>query len=79
MWWGAIVKSGIAGVVIGAMNPQAGCAGSILDILNMKEFNHQVEKTLGVGKEESEALLKEFFTELRIRNKDQKRNGNDLA
>ena len=74
---GAIVQSRIDRVVIGAMNPKAGCAGSILDLLSMKEFNHQVEKTLGVGKEESEALLKEFFTDLRIRNKDQKRNGND--
>jgi len=76
---GAIVQSRIDRVVIGAMNPKAGCAGSILDLLNMKEFNHQVEKTLGVGKEESEALLKEFFKDLRIRNKDQKRNGNDLS
>ena len=70
---GAIVQSRIDRVVIGAMNPKAGCAGSILDLLNMKEFNHQVEKTLGVGKEESEALLKEFFTDLRIRNKEEKR------
>ncbi|MCR5521979.1 MAG: tRNA adenosine(34) deaminase TadA [Lachnospiraceae bacterium] len=76
---GAIVQSRIDRVVIGAMNPKAGCAGSILDLLNMKEFNHQVEKTLGVGKKESEELLKEFFAELRIRNKDQKRNGNDLS
>ena len=70
---GAIVQSRIDRVVIGAMNPKAGCAGSILDLLNMKEFNHQVEKTLGIGKAESEALLKEFFTDLRIRNKEEKR------
>jgi len=70
---GAIVQSRIDRVVIGAMNPKAGCAGSILDLLSMKEFNHQVEKTLGVGREESEALLKEFFTDLRIRNKEEKR------
>ena len=51
------------------MNPKAGCAGSILNIFNMPEFNHQVEAVRGVMEEECSALLKTFFKELRIRNK----------
>ncbi|MFU0827772.1 MAG: tRNA adenosine(34) deaminase TadA [Lachnoclostridium sp.] len=69
---GAIVQARIKEVVVGAMNPKAGCAGSILNILQMKEFNHQVELTTGVMKEECEAILKDFFKELRIRNKIEK-------
>ena len=51
------------------MNPKAGCAGSILNILDMPEFNHQVEATKGVLEEECSRMLKDFFVELRARNK----------
>ena len=44
---GAIVQARIPKVVIGCMNPKAGCAGSILNLLDMKQFNHQVEVTPG--------------------------------
>ena len=40
---GAIVQSRMKKVVIGAMNPKAGCAGSVINILQMKQFNHQAE------------------------------------
>ncbi|WMJ85318.1 tRNA adenosine(34) deaminase TadA [Anaerocolumna sp. MB42-C2] len=66
---GAIVQARMKEVVLGAMNPKAGCAGSILNILQMEEFNHQVELITGVMKEECEAVLKEFFKDLRVRNK----------
>lgn len=69
---GAIVQARIDRVVIGAMNPKAGCVGSILNLLQMKEFNHQVEITRGILEEESSNVLKEFFKELRIRNKEEK-------
>ena len=69
---GAIVQARIKEVVVGAMNPKAGCAGSILNILQMEEFNHQVELTTGVMKEECETVLKEFFKDLRVRNKAEK-------
>ena len=45
---GAIVQARIPRVVMGCMNPKAGCGGSILNILQMKEFNHQVEVRRGV-------------------------------
>ena len=63
---GAIVQ------VIGAMNPKAGCAGSILNLLQMEEFNHQVEITKGVLADECSAMLSDFFTDLRKRLKCEK-------
>lgn len=69
---GAIVQSRIDRVVIGAMNPKAGCAGSILNILNMPQFNHQVETTYGVCGQECSDILQVFFKDLRIRNKAEK-------
>ena len=64
---GAILQARIETVVIGAMNPKAGCAGSILNLFEMKEFNHQVETVYGVLKEDCSAVLKGFFTDLRKR------------
>lgn len=62
---GAIVQARIKRVVVGSMNPKAGCAGSVLNILQMKEFNHQVELVTGIRKEECSDLLKAFFRKLR--------------
>ena len=62
---GAIVQSRMTKVVIGCMNPKAGCAGSILNLLQMQEFNHQVELEIGVLGEECSLLMKNFFKELR--------------
>lgn len=69
---GAIVQARISECIIGCMNPKAGCAGSILNILKMQEFNHQVPLTKGILEEECSQLLKEFFTDLRKRNKAEK-------
>ena len=69
---GAIVQSRMDRVIIGAMNPQAGCAGSILNILQMEEFNHQVEIIRGVMEEECSQVLQEFFRALRTRLKKEK-------
>lgn len=69
---GAIVQARIDEVVMGSMNPKAGCGGSILNILEMPEFNHQVKVTRGVLGEECSALLAGFFKELRVRVKREK-------
>ena len=66
---GAIVQARIQRVVVGCMNPKAGCAGSILNLLNMKEFNHQCELTTGVCEEECSSMMKQFFKELREKQK----------
>ena len=64
---GAIVQARVKEVVIGAMNPKAGCAGSILNLFTMKQFNHQVQTTYGVCEEECSRILKQFFAGLRKR------------
>ncbi|MCH5275420.1 MAG: tRNA adenosine(34) deaminase TadA [Lachnospiraceae bacterium] len=64
---GAIVQARIPKVVIGCMNPKAGCAGSILNILQTPEFNHQVDTITGVLEAECSAMLVNFFKELRLR------------
>ena len=66
---GAIVQARIPRVVIGSRNPKAGCAGSILNLLDVPEFNHQVELTEGILEEECSAMLTDFFRELRERRK----------
>ena len=67
---GAIVQSRMKRVVIGSMNAKAGCAGSILNLLQMQQFNHQVEITRGVREEECSQMLSQFFRELRERKKE---------
>ena len=62
---GAIVQARMKRVVVGCMNPKAGCAGSILNLLQVAKFNHQVELTEGILQEECSTLLKEFFRKLR--------------
>lgn len=69
---GAIVQARIPRAVMACMNPKAGCAGSVLNILDTPGFNHQVAVTRGVLEEECSALLTGFFKELRIRNKAEK-------
>lgn len=68
---GAIVQARIPRVVIGSMNPKAGCAGSVLDMLHEPGFNHQAETEVGVLGEECSQMLTAFFKELR-----QKKKGN---
>ena len=69
---GAIVQARIPKVVMGCMNPKAGCGGSILNILEMPEFNHQVQVRRGILAEECTQMLTDFFKELRIRNRQEK-------
>ena len=76
---GAIVQARIPEVIMAAENPKAGCAGSVMDILNNPDFNHQVKVKKGVLQEECSALLKEFFVELRARNKAEKEQKGDLC
>lgn len=66
---GAIVQARIPRVVIGSMNPKAGCAGSVLNLLQQDGLNHQVEVTKGVLAEECSGLMTSFFRELRKKKK----------
>ena len=66
---GALVQSRIDRVVIGSMNPKAGCAGSVLNLLEMDGFNHKVEVEQGILQEECSSMLSDFFRELREKKK----------
>lgn len=69
---GALVQSRIDEVVIGAMNPKAGCAGSVMNLLEAEGFNHKVKITKGVLEEECSRMLSDFFRELREEKKRRK-------
>jgi tRNA(adenine34) deaminase len=64
---GAIVQARIPKVVIGCMNKKAGCAGSVINLFDIKEFNHQVETVRGVLGDECSALMTDFFARLRAK------------
>jgi tRNA(adenine34) deaminase len=64
---GALIQSRIRTLYIGALDPRAGAAGSVIDVFNVREFNHKVEVVYGIMEEECSILLKKFFRELRKR------------
>ena len=64
---GAIVQARIPRVVIGCMNPKAGCAGSVINLFNVREFNHQVEVVKGIMEEECSAMMKDFLYGLEMK------------
>ena len=66
---GACVQARIDRVVIGCMSPKSGCAGSVINLLQMDEFNHKVMITTGILEQECSGMLVKFFEELRIRNR----------
>ena len=69
---GAIVQARIDQVVMGAMNPKAGCCGSVLNLLEVSAFNHQVRAVRGILEEECAQLLTDFFKDLRVRTRQEK-------
>jgi len=69
---GALVQARIDKVVIGSMNPKAGCAGSVLNLFAVDAFNHQVELETGVMQKECSEMLQTFFKELRLQKKAEK-------
>lgn len=67
---GAIVQARIPKVVAACRNPKAGCAGSVINLLQMKGLNHQAEFQCGILEEECSAMIKQFFWELRHNKKE---------
>ena len=58
---GAIVQARIPKVVVGSMNPKAGCAGAVVNLLDMPGFNHQAEVVRGVLEEPCSQLMSSIF------------------
>lgn len=69
---GAIIQSRIKKVVYGAKDPKAGCAGTLMNLLNDNRFNHQTDVELGILEEECGVMLSTFFKQLRERKKKEK-------
>lgn len=52
-------------LVYAALDPKAGCAGSIVDVLRHPQLNHRVDVDPGLFAEEAGDLLRRFFEGLR--------------
>ncbi|MFC0216424.1 tRNA adenosine(34) deaminase TadA [Paenibacillus chartarius] len=62
---GAIVQSRLPRVVFASPDPKAGCAGTLMNLLEESRFNHRAEVIGGVLQEECSAMLSGFFRALR--------------
>ena len=65
MWAGAMIHARMARLVFAAADPKAGACGSVLEVLNHPQLNHQMQVEQGIGAEESAELLRGFFRERR--------------
>ncbi|XEC94939.1 tRNA adenosine(34) deaminase TadA [Paenibacillus tarimensis] len=62
---GAILQSRIDKVVYGTTDPKAGCAGTLMNLLQDPRFNHETEIISGVLQDECASMLTQFFRKLR--------------
>lgn len=62
---GAIVQSRLRKVVYGTIDSKAGCAGTLMNLLQEPRFNHETELVSGVLQEECASLLTQFFRSIR--------------
>ncbi len=65
---GAIVQSRISQVIYGTPDPKAGCAGTLMNLLQEERFNHRTEVISGILQEECSSMLTQFFRRLRGKN-----------
>jgi tRNA(adenine34) deaminase len=75
---GAIVLSRVKRVVYGAADPKGGCAGTLMNLLDEKRFNHQVKVVKGILEEECGLMLSDFFRDLRKQKKAEKASSKNL-
>ncbi len=68
---GALLQCRMDEVIIGCMSPKSGCAGSVINLLEMDGFNHKVKVTKGVLEDVCQTLMRDFFRELRVRLKEE--------
>lgn len=70
---GAIINARLSNVFIGALDPKAGAAGSVVDLFAVPKFNHHPRVIRGLFKAECSQLLKDFFRDIRRQQKLAKR------
>lgn len=61
----AMLQARIKRLIFGTPDPKAGAAGSIINIIQDKRFNHQIEVVSGVLEKECSLILQKFFQERR--------------
>lgn len=66
---GAMVWARIENLYIGAMDPKAGACGSVFNIAEEDRLNHRIHVERGILEDECSSIMKEFFRELRRKNK----------
>ena len=64
---GSIIQARVDRVVIGAMNKKAGSVGSIINMFEIKEYNHHPNPVYNVMENECSEILTEFFKKLRLK------------
>ncbi|MBY0205580.1 MULTISPECIES: tRNA adenosine(34) deaminase TadA [Paenibacillus] len=62
---GAIVQSRVPRVIFGTADPKAGCAGTLMNLLQEPRFNHRTEVIPDVLQPECSSMLTQFFRRLR--------------
>ena len=62
---GALVLARIKRICFGAADPKTGACGTVLNIVQHKQLNHQIEVLGGVQDHVCGSLLSEFFTKKR--------------
>lgn len=70
---GGIILGRLAEVYVGAMDQKAGTVGSLMNLLADERFNHQPYVETGILAESCQTVLKEFFRDLRQRQKELKK------
>lgn len=69
MCTGAMIWSRIESLYIGTMDPKAGACGSVFNIADEEKLNHRIHVERGILEEECSSIMREFFRELRKKNK----------
>jgi|UniRef100_UPI00406CEAAE tRNA(adenine34) deaminase len=62
---GAIVQSRVPRVIFGTADPKAGCAGTLMNLLQEPRFNHRTEVIPDILQPECSTMLTQFFRRLR--------------
>ena len=76
---GAIINSRIKNVYFGALDPKAGAAGSVVNLFEVAKFNHHPNVVRGLYREEASQMLKNFFKEIRQKQKAAKDTSKNFA
>jgi tRNA(adenine34) deaminase len=63
---GALVHSRLKRIIIATKDPRTGCAGSLMNLLQNENLNHQLEIEFGVLQQESSQLISQFFKQKRM-------------